>query len=334
MKTALIAIAASLAIVAGFIYINGQSSVQSLEVPTPVYDSWVHWKQRNGKSYGTNSEERYRLHVYAANYREVQRLSQTETTATFELNKFADLPQDEFASIYTGFRQLHPKLQNNVVKLDDSNLKSEVNWVTAGAVGAVKNQGHCGSCWAFSTAAAVESANYLQKHLSSVPSYSEQQLVDCAGGNWGNNGCHGGLMDLGFQYVMKNPLQNEDDYPYRGVDGSCRSGTGTGTVSNFTDVQPGSASQLKAALSNQPVSVAIEADRSTFQFYRSGVLTGTACGTQLDHGVTAVGYGTLDGEEYFLVRNSWGPGWGDKGYVRIGTNNVCGILQSASYPTA
>jgi len=313
----------------------GAPTKTNLSYPPNYALAWAHWKQTHGVSYGTNSEEDYRFQVFIKNKDEVMRLINQYPNADFEMNKFADLPQDEFASIYTGFRGA-PTLQSqqNVVTLDTSNLQTEVNWVTKGAVNAVKNQGHCGSCWAFSTVAAVETANYLGKNMSSMPNYSEQQLVDCAGGSYFNNGCHGGLMDNGFRYVKDHPLTNEDDYPYRAMDGSCRNPSGTGTVSSWTDVPAGNADQLRAALNKTVVSVAIEADRSIFQFYKTGVLTGSEFGTHLDHGVAAVGYGNEGGKDYFLVRNSWGSGWGDKGYIKIGADNVCGILSKASYPTA
>merc|ERR1719272_506864 len=303
MKTTLIAITAALAVVAGVMYFTAPTKT-TLGVPTPVYDSWVHWKQANGKAYGTNSEEEYRLHVYAKNFAEVMRLSNTQSSATFELNKFSDLPSEEFASIYTGLIQKSGLRQNKTVRLDESNLKTEVNWVTKGAVAAVKDQGQCGSCWAFSAVSSIETANYLQKNMSSVPTYSEQQLVDCAGGKYHNLGCNGGLFDYAFTYVMDHSLQSEDSYPYR------------------------------AALNTQTVSVAIQADQSVFQFYKGGVMSDPACGTQLDHAVLAAGYGNEGGEDYFLVRNSWGASWGLSGYIKIGANNTCGILQSPSYPTA
>merc|ERR1712100_858516 len=124
----------------------------------------------------------------------------------------------------------------------------------------------------------------------------------------------------------------EDDYPYRAMDGTCNNYVnGSGTVTGYTDVPPHDADQMRAALDKQPVSVAIEADQSVFQLYHSGVLTSSACGTHLDHGVVAVGYGNESGEDYFLVRNSWGAGWGDQGYIKIGANNTCGILSQPSY---
>lgn len=147
-------------------------------------------------------------------------------------------------------------------------------------------------------------------------------------------GCSGGLMDNAFQYIETKPLELEADYPYTALDGTCSysSSKGVGTVATYADVTQ-SAYQLKAAVAQGPVSVAIEADQTVFQSYTTGVITSSSCGTQLDHGVLAVGYGTESGQDYFLVKNSWGASWGDNGYVKIGTNNICGILESASRPS-
>ena len=143
-------------------------------------------------------------------------------------------------------------------------------------------------------------------------------------------------MDSAFKYVETAPHELESEYAYTARDGSCSyvSSKGVGKVAGFKDVSRGSPSALKAAIAIRPVSVAIEADQMAFQGYTSGVIT-SGCGQQLDHGVLAVGYGTLNGEEFFLVKNSWGASWGDSGYVRIGASasNVCGILSSASYPS-
>jgi C1A family cysteine protease len=167
-------------------------------------------------------------------------------------------------------------------------------------------------------------------------SFSEQQLVDCAQ-KFGNHGCKGGLMDNAFKYIESGKaLMAEKDYPYTAKNGrTCKDdGSGKGTVASHKDVQHNSASQLKAALMIEPVSIAVEADKPTFQMYKRGVITSAECGKNLDHGVLAVGFGTLDGEDFFLVKNSWGPAWGDKGYLRIGAgaSNVCGILSDPSYP--
>ena len=140
-------------------------------------------------------------------------------------------------------------------------------------------------------------------------------------------------MDQGFQYAMANPLMLESAYPYTAKDGTCKydASKGYGKVKSFQDVTKNNADQLRAALNIGPVSVAIEADEYAFQGYFEGVIT-SGCGDKLDHGVLAVGYGTLNGQEYFLVKNSWGADWGDNGYVKIAPNQ-CGILMDPSYPT-
>jgi len=181
----------------------------------------------------------------------------------------------------------------------------------------------------------MEGANFIA--TGNLVKLSEQQLVSCAKN--GNKGCMGGLMDLGFTYAETTPLETEAEYPYSGWVGQLegckyKSGDGVVGVTSFYDVTPNSPDQLKAALDKQPVSVAIQANTMVFQTYKSGVLTSEKCGTKLDHGVLAVGYGTEDGQEYFLVKNSWGPTWGENGYVKIGVADGAGICGINSEPSA
>ena len=303
------------------------STLFSGDLMAPADYKFMEFVTEYGKSYGTVAEFKFRSEQFKARHAEIEAFNaDSNNTHVVGHNEFSDFTQAEMKA-RNGYKHQE---QQNVVTLDESVNAASVDWRSKGAVTPVKNQGQCGSCWAFSTTGSVEAAYFL-KH-GSLKSFSEQQLVDCAGGVYHNNGCNGGLMDYAFQYIEKNPLDLEADYRYTARNGTCKSSqhTGVATVAGYADV-PHTAAQLKAALNKSTVSVAIEADQMAFQSYRSGVIT-TGCGTKLDHGVLAVGYGTLNGQDYFLVKNSWGASWGDQGYVRIGQNNVCGILLSASYP--
>jgi len=165
-------------------------------------------------------------------------------------------------------------------------------------------------------------------------SLAEQQLVDCAGAQ-GNQGCNGGLMDYAFDYVIANKgIGSEASYKYTARDGTCKKVPSVSTISGYTDVATNE-DALLAAVAERPVAIAIEADQSCFQFYHSGILNDASCGTQLDHGVLAVGYGTEGTTKYWRVKNSWGASWGDKGYIRFAMGvNQCGIKEAASFAKA
>lgn len=210
----------------------------------------------------------------------------------------------------------------------------EVDWRLHGAVTPVKNQGQCGSCWSFSTTGALEGA-YAIKY-SKLVSFSEQELVDC---DSSDDGCDGGLMDNAFRWIRsRHGLCSDENYPYTSGEhqspGSCQTclPVPNSTIQDIVDVDRNENALMKA-VAQQPVSIAIEADKLGFQLYRKGIYSGD-CGQKLDHGVLVVGYG----EDYWIVKNSWGPTWGDRGYIKIAKGNgvsggECGILLSASYPT-
>jgi len=292
------------------------------------------WRQEHGIEFESASEYMERKAIFTQNHYTILAHENSDSDFSMAHNQFSHLTAEEFKARFNPMVKDESFLNPVFEAPEGVEIPTSVDWTTQGAVTDVKNQGQCGSCWAFSTTGSVEGAMFL-KH-GKLTSLSEQQLVDCDTAQ--DQGCNGGLMDNAFTYIKANGLDSEADYGYKGTDGTCQASSNTpavavGQLTGFTDVKVGDETALAAAVAQQPVSVAIEADQFAFQFYSGGVLTGR-CGTRLDHGVLTVGYGTDSGKDYWKVKNSWGSRWGEKGYIRIerGTNK-CGIANSASFPT-
>ncbi|RCV18194.1 hypothetical protein SETIT_3G280700v2 [Setaria italica] len=293
------------------------------------------WMAEHGRTYNDEAEKVHRFQVFKENAAFVDRSNAIGGKKyRLAVNKFADMTNDEFLAIYTGFKPVPtgakkmPGFKYENFTLSDD--QQAVDWRKQGAVTGVKNQGTCGSCWAFSAVAAVEGIHQIT--TGNLISLSEQQVLDCS---TGNNGCNGGSMDKAFQYIINNGgLTTEDTYPYTAAQGMCQSVQPTVTISSYQDVPSNNEDALATAVANQPVSVAVDAHN--FQFYNGGIMTGESCGNNLNHAVTAVGYGTAeDGSQYWLLKNQWGQNWGEGGYMRLerGTG-ACGVAQQASYPVA
>jgi len=298
---------------------NDVPVVTKADIPTPVYDLWVHWQGKFQKKYASKDQD-YRMSVFFMNYKKIQKhMGNTKRTFDMDFNQFMDLTTAEFKKFYTGFTK---KTVRKDVPVSGS-VAATVDWRTKGAVTPVKDQGQCGSCWAFSTTGGLEGFHFLK--TGTLTSYSEQQLVDCSG-DFGNQGCNGGLMDQAFQYVEKNGITTEDKYQYVAYDESCKTTSGEYKITQYQDVPQGDANALVTAVNQQPISVAVDAEN--WQFYSGGVFSD--CSDNLDHGVLLVGY-TADA---LLVKNSWGASWGENGYIRLAKGNTCGIANAASYPTA
>ncbi|CAN1229446.1 Senescence-specific cysteine protease SAG39 [Linum perenne] len=272
------------------------------------------WISRFGRDYVDANEKELRYNIFKVNVQLIDSFNAAPNNSyTLGLNQFADLTDQEFKATKTGFMD-GPFRYENV-----SAVPTTMDWRKKGAVTPIKDQGQCGSCWAFSAVGAMEGIHQLS--TGKLVSLSEQELVDCDT-KGEDQGCSGGLMDDAFKFIIQNKgLTTETKYPYDAADGTCnanKEGSSAATIKGYEDVPANNEAALMKAVASQPISVAIDAGDSSFQFYSSGIFTGE-CGTELDHGVTAE--------------------WGEAGYIRMqkdvtAKEGLCGIAMQASYPTA
>ncbi|XP_006657083.1 senescence-specific cysteine protease SAG39-like [Oryza brachyantha] len=311
------------------------------------------WAAEHGRTYEDSLEKARRFEVFKSNAQFVDSFNAAggKKSPRLTTNKFADLTNEEFAYAY-GYAPVstnYPTMRNGTgfmygnVSLSD--VPSSINWIDKGAVTNVKDQGKdCASCWAFSAAAAVEGIHEIRTH--NLVSVSAQQLMDCSTGA-NNHGCNRGDMDEAFRYITGNGgIASEADYAYEKQQGTCRASgkQAAASIRGFEYVPPNNETALLLAVAHQPVSVSLDGGGSVFQLFHAGVFgAGRAetCTTDLNHAVTAVGYGTDEhGTKYWLMKNSWGSDWAEGGYIKIvrddaaSTTGRCGLAMQASYPVA
>ena len=306
-----------------FSFFNG---IFGLSLNSTYMQNYNEYIQKYNKSFSNDN-----FIVFKNNSMLVDTVNNQNKSYTLELNMFSD----NYPQQFNEFTIKEPNIHHNL-DLDDI-VPENVDWRNKNAVTHVKNQLDCGSCWAFSTTGAVEAVVAIK--TGKLHNISEQQLVDCSSDE-GNQGCNGGTMDQGFQYIIDNDgICSESEYPYVAQQEQCEDCKTDVTISNYSDIERNDEKILKRAVSHQPVSVAIQANQPSFQQYSSGIYSDTNCGTQLDHGVLVVGYGydMFHRMDYWIVKNSWGPDWGEDGYIRIqrnvdDTRGLCGIAMIPSIP--
>ena len=284
---------------AGIVAYVSYSSVSTLQLWSTADEdcarhAFIRFKRDHNKLYSTAEEDLYRFRVFKQAIIKIEAMNEASTHnngigASFAVNKFADLTEAEFKSMYLGYLGKPVAVTDGEEPLPVSTGDHDViDWVFENKVSAVKDQGACGSCWAFSATGSLESAYAIKN--GNVVTFSEQQLVDCSAKE-GNHGCNGGLMDNAFTYFESNSAESESSYPYTAQDGQCSADSSQGIVkvSSYTDVTYNDEEALYTALKQQPISVAIDATQ--IMYYHDGVITPDFCNFQkLDHGVLLVGY--------------------------------------------
>ncbi|CAD8093610.1 unnamed protein product [Paramecium sonneborni] len=300
------------------LYLNNTQEVSD-EIDTA--NLYANWKLKYQRRYTNQRDEMYRYKVFSDNLKYIRDFQ--ETTYTLELNQFADMSQQEFAQTYLSLRV--PQRVNLSSGNENFQYKgAEVDWTTDKSIKypGVKNQGSCGSCWAFSAVGTLEINTDIE--LNRRYDLSEQDLVDCSG-PYDNEGCNGGWMDSAFEYVADNGLAEAKDYPYTAKDGVCKTTVKRGYrhVVGFYDID--TCAELAETIQQRTVAVAVDAN--PWQFYRSGILT--KCTKNLNHGVVLVG---VSADGVWKIRNSWGSTWGEAGHIRLAGGDTCGICAAPSFP--
>jgi cathepsin L len=289
------------ALLVGAVYISTQSNKDT---------AFEEWKAQYGANWAA-SEEEYRRIVFARNVEKINKHNADKTqTYTMGINQFTAMTQEEFVNTY-----LDPKPEVAAPVETEHPIVGDVDWTTQGKVSPVKNQGQCGSCWAFSTTGVLESWSLIKGQSVSL---SEQQLVDCSR-SYGNQGCQGGWPSSALNYVKDHGITTESAYPYVGQNKACGTNGGSFKISSYASYS--GCNGLSSAINGKPISVTVDA--TNWSPYKSGIFNN--CGASINHAVLLVG--VVGGA--WKIKNSWGTGWGEQGFIRLASGNTCGVCAYA-----
>jgi len=306
-------------------------------------DLFTAWMHQYKKTYH-HDEFHVRYQNFKTNIDFINQWNANPKAHRVAMNQFGDLSLQEYSNTFLGFKMPAdgklPQAPHPVPlpRVNTAALPTSFNWNTKGAVTPIKNQGQCGSCWAFSTTGSTEGCHFLS--TNNLVSLSEQNLMDCSYSQ-GDQSCEGGLMTDAMTYIISNGgIDTEASYPYQAADESTCNYTVANrgaTLTSYVNVNSGDENDLQVKVSMGPTSVAMDAAQSSFQFYSSGVYADSGCSsTALDHGVLAIGWGidTTTNQDYWIVKNSWGTSWGMQGFFWLARNdnNMCGIATMATLP--
>jgi len=303
----------------------------ALNLNTAVTDAFGRFMKEYGRSYDSVEEYAKRLSIFADNMERVAKMNAEHVLingeAVFGVTKFSDLTPEEFKATYLTYRPSN-RTRNVKDPVIEGPIANDIDWVSKGAVTPVKDQGRCGSCWAFSATAAIESYAKLSGKYG-LEVLSAQQINSC---DKRDGGCNGGNTETAYEYVKgAGGIEKNSDYPYTsggGSTGSCkfeRSKIAV-TIKGYHSVSRGE-SALKNALNDGPASLCLAA--SSWQSYRGGILE--RCDNQVDHCVQGTGY---SGSSYWRIRNSWGTSWGESGFIRLAQGkDLCKVSDDTTYPT-
>jgi histolysain len=289
------------------------------------------WAAKHGKKYSVVEALR-RKAIFNQNAKLVAKFNKEHSFQLSVEGPFADMTNEEYRKLLTISEEVHTEAQEQVAPVNRK-AASSVDWRSQGKVTPIRDQAQCGSCYSFSSIGALESRYLIAKGSSDTSlDLSEQQIVDCSS----NNGCNGGSLEKSYMYVKQHGSTTEQSYPYTAVQGQCKSFTPKVKITGYSQVKPaGSEDSLVLAIEEGPVAVCIDASHISFQLYNGGVYDEPKCTQKITHGVIAVGYGAENGQDYYLVKNSWGTSWGEAGYIKMSRNknNQCAIASVAFYPT-